>query len=106
MGLTRSDVVVAVGGGMVTDVAGFAAATWHRGVPVIHVATTLLGMVDAAIGGKTGVNLPDGKNLVGRVLAAGRRDLRSRRAGHPAGAANGARATARWRSTTSSPGTT
>jgi 5-deoxy-5-amino-3-dehydroquinate synthase len=65
MGLTRSDVVVAVGGGMVTDVAGFAAATWHRGVSVIHVATTLLGMVDAAIGGKTGVNLPDGKNLVG-----------------------------------------
>ena len=65
MGLTRSDVVVSVGGGMVTDVAGFAAATWHRGVPVIHVATTLLGMVDAAIGGKTGVNLPDGKNLVG-----------------------------------------
>jgi 5-deoxy-5-amino-3-dehydroquinate synthase len=65
MGLTRHDVVVAVGGGMVTDVAGFAAATWHRGVPVVHVATTLLGMVDAAIGGKTGVNLPEGKNLVG-----------------------------------------
>jgi 5-deoxy-5-amino-3-dehydroquinate synthase len=64
-GLTRHDVVVGVGGGMVTDVAGFAAATWHRGVPVIHVATTLLGMVDAAIGGKTGVNLPEGKNLVG-----------------------------------------
>ena len=50
---------------MVTDVAGFAAASWHRGVPVVHVATTLLGMVDAAIGGKTGVNLPEGKNLVG-----------------------------------------
>jgi len=50
---------------MVTDVASFAAATWHRGVPVVHVATTLLGMVDAAIGGKTGVNLPEGKNLVG-----------------------------------------
>ena len=65
MGLTRHDVVVAIGGGMVTDVAGFAAATWHRGVPVVHVATTLLGMVDAAIGGKTGVNLPEGKNLVG-----------------------------------------
>ena len=64
-GLTRGDVVVAVGGGMVTDVAGFAAATYHRGVPVVHVATTLLGMVDAAIGGKTGVNLPEGKNLVG-----------------------------------------
>jgi 5-deoxy-5-amino-3-dehydroquinate synthase len=64
-GLTRADVVVAVGGGLVTDVAGFAAATYHRGVPVVHVATTLLGMVDAAIGGKTGVNLPEGKNLVG-----------------------------------------
>ena len=65
IGLTRNDVVIGVGGGMVTDVAGFAAATWHRGVPVIHVATTLLAMVDAAIGGKTGVNLPEGKNLVG-----------------------------------------
>ena len=64
-GLTRNDVVVGVGGGMVTDVAGFAAASWHRGVPVVHVSTSLLGMVDAAIGGKTGVNLPEGKNLVG-----------------------------------------
>ena len=64
-GLTRHDVVIGVGGGMVTDVAGFAAASWHRGVPVVHVATTLLAMVDAAIGGKTGVNLPEGKNLVG-----------------------------------------
>ena len=57
MGLTRNDVVIGVGGGMVTDVAGFAAASWHRGVAVVHVATTLLGMVDAAIGGKTGVNI-------------------------------------------------
>jgi 5-deoxy-5-amino-3-dehydroquinate synthase len=65
MGLTRGDVVIAVGGGVVTDAAGFAAATWHRGVPVLHVPTTLLAMVDAAIGGKTGVNLPEGKNLVG-----------------------------------------
>jgi 5-deoxy-5-amino-3-dehydroquinate synthase len=64
-GLTRGDVVVAVGGGVVTDTAGFAAAVYHRGVPVLHVPTTLLGMVDAAIGGKTGVNLPEGKNLVG-----------------------------------------
>ena len=64
-GLTRSDVVVAVGGGMVTDVAGFAAASYHRGIAVIHVATTLLAMIDAAVGGKTGVNLPEGKNLVG-----------------------------------------
>ncbi|MEO6653840.1 MAG: 3-dehydroquinate synthase family protein [Ilumatobacteraceae bacterium] len=65
MGLTRNDVVIGVGGGMVTDVAGFAAASYHRGIPVVHVSTTLLGMVDAAIGGKTGVNLPEGKNLVG-----------------------------------------
>ncbi len=64
-GLTRADVVVAVGGGLVTDVAGFAAASFHRGTPIVHVPTTLLGMVDAAIGGKTGVNLPEGKNLVG-----------------------------------------
>jgi 5-deoxy-5-amino-3-dehydroquinate synthase len=64
-GLTRGDVVVAVGGGVVTDTAGFAAAVYHRGVAVVHVATTLLAMVDAAIGGKTGVNLPEGKNLVG-----------------------------------------
>ena len=65
MGLTRHDVVIGVGGGMVTDVAGFAAASWHRGIPVVHVSTTLVGMVDAAIGGKTGVNIPEGKNLVG-----------------------------------------
>ncbi|MBS1847122.1 MAG: 3-dehydroquinate synthase [Actinobacteria bacterium] len=64
-GLTRGDVVVAVGGGLTTDLAGFAAASYHRGVAVIHVATTLLAQVDAAIGGKTGVNLPEGKNLVG-----------------------------------------
>jgi len=64
-GLTRNDLVVGVGGGMVTDVAGFAAASYHRGTRVMHVATTLLGMVDAAIGGKTGVNIPEGKNLIG-----------------------------------------
>ncbi len=64
-GLTRSDVVIAVGGGVVTDTAGFAAASYHRGVGIVHVPTTLLGMIDAAIGGKTGVNLPEGKNLVG-----------------------------------------
>jgi 5-deoxy-5-amino-3-dehydroquinate synthase len=64
-GLSRSDVVIAVGGGIVTDVAGFAAASYHRGTPYVSIATTLLGQVDAAIGGKTGVNLPEGKNLVG-----------------------------------------
>lgn len=65
MGLTRNDVVVGVGGGLVTDVAGFAASVYHRGLPVVHVATTLLAMIDAAIGGKTGVNIPEGKNLIG-----------------------------------------
>ncbi|KGN32484.1 3-dehydroquinate synthase [Knoellia sinensis KCTC 19936] len=64
-GFTRTDVVVGVGGGTVTDLAGFVAATWLRGVPVIQVPTTLLGMVDAAVGGKTGINTAEGKNLVG-----------------------------------------
>ena len=64
-GMTRADAVVSVGGGVVSDVAGFVAASYHRGIPVVHVSTTLLGQVDAAIGGKTGVNLPEGKNLLG-----------------------------------------
>ena len=64
-GLSRSDAVVALGGGVVSDVAGFAAAVFHRGIAYVNVATTLLAQVDAAIGGKTGVNLPEGKNLVG-----------------------------------------
>jgi 3-dehydroquinate synthase len=64
-GVTRSDAIVAVGGGAVTDLAGFVAATWLRGVRVVFFPTTLLAMVDAAIGGKTAVNIPEGKNLVG-----------------------------------------
>jgi 5-deoxy-5-amino-3-dehydroquinate synthase len=64
-GISRADVIVAVGGGVVTDLAGFAAASFHRGTAYVNVATTLLGQVDAAVGGKTGVNLPEGKNLVG-----------------------------------------
>ncbi len=64
-GFTRSDVIVAVGGGVVTDLAGFVAAVYHRGIRYVSVATTLLAQVDAAVGGKTGVNLPEGKNLVG-----------------------------------------
>jgi len=64
-GLSRADVVVAVGGGVVTDLAGFAAASFHRGTAYVNVATSLLAQVDAAIGGKTGVNLVEGKNLVG-----------------------------------------
>lgn len=64
-GFTRSDVIVGVGGGATTDVAGFVAASWLRGVRWIAVPTTVLGMVDAAVGGKTGINTAEGKNLVG-----------------------------------------
>jgi 3-dehydroquinate synthase len=64
-GFTRSDAVVAVGGGATTDLAGFVAATWLRGVRVVHVPTTVLAMVDAAVGGKTGIDTAEGKNLVG-----------------------------------------
>ncbi|MEO8827382.1 3-dehydroquinate synthase [Lapillicoccus sp.] len=64
-GFTRTDAVIGFGGGSVTDLAGFVAATWLRGVQVIQVPTTLLGMVDAAVGGKTGINTAEGKNLVG-----------------------------------------
>lgn len=62
---TRSDVVIGLGGGAVTDLAGFVAASWLRGVGVIQIPTTVLGMVDAAVGGKTGINTGEGKNLVG-----------------------------------------
>jgi len=65
IGLDRRDVVIGLGGGSVTDLAGFAAATWMRGVKVVQVPTTLLGMVDAAVGGKTGINTDAGKNMVG-----------------------------------------
>ncbi|MDQ0988116.1 3-dehydroquinate synthase [Streptomyces sp. V2I9] len=64
-GLSRSDVVVSCGGGTTTDTVGLAAALYHRGVPVIHLPTSLLAQVDASTGGKTAVNLPEGKNLVG-----------------------------------------
>ncbi len=64
-GFTRNDAVIAVGGGAVTDLAGFVAATWLRGIRNVNVPTTLLGMVDAAVGGKTGINSAAGKNLVG-----------------------------------------
>lgn len=62
---TRTDAIIAVGGGATTDLGGFVAATWLRGIKVIQVPTTLLGMVDAAVGGKTGINTAEGKNLVG-----------------------------------------
>ncbi len=63
--LSRKDLVISVGGGAVTDLAGFAAATYLRGISIIHIPTTLLAQVDAAIGGKTGINLAAGKNLAG-----------------------------------------
>lgn len=65
----RTDCIIGLGGGATTDLAGFVAATWLRGVPVLHVPTTVLGMVDAAIGGKTGINTAEGKNLVGSFYA-------------------------------------
>jgi 3-dehydroquinate synthase len=65
LGYTRSDAVVTVGGGATSDLGGFVAATWLRGVRVVHVPTSLLAMVDAAVGGKTGIDTGSGKNLVG-----------------------------------------
>lgn len=65
LGFTRSDMVIGIGGGATTDLAGFAAATWVRGIRWIAVPTTVAGMVDAAVGGKTAINIPSGKNLVG-----------------------------------------
>lgn len=66
---TRTDAVVSLGGGATTDLAGFVAATWLRGVRVVHIPTTVLGAVDAAVGGKTGINTSEGKNLVGAFHA-------------------------------------
>jgi 3-dehydroquinate synthase len=66
---TRTDVVIGLGGGATTDLAGFVAATWLRGVRLVQVPTTVLGMVDAAVGGKTGINTAEGKNLVGAFHA-------------------------------------
>ncbi len=65
MGLTRSDVIIAVGGGVVGDIAGFAASTYMRGIDFIQIPTTLLAAVDSSVGGKTGIDLPNGKNIIG-----------------------------------------
>jgi len=69
LGIGRDAAIVAVGGGVTGDLAGFTAATWHRGIPVVQAPTTVLAMCDAALGGKTGVDLPGGKNLVGAFHA-------------------------------------
>lgn len=66
-GLGRDTFIIALGGGVVTDLAGFVAATYCRGIPLIMLPTSLLGMVDASIGGKTGVNTPHGKNMLGAI---------------------------------------
>jgi 3-dehydroquinate synthase len=71
IGADRNTLILAVGGGVTGDLAGFLAATWHRGVPLVQVPTSLLAMADAALGGKTGVNLPGGKNLVGAFYQPG-----------------------------------
>lgn len=68
-GFTRNDAIVGLGGGATTDLAGFVAATWLRGIRVVHLPTTLLAMVDAAVGGKTGINTAAGKNLVGSFFS-------------------------------------
>lgn len=68
-GFTRNDLIISIGGGATTDLAGFVGATWLRGVKVLHVPTTLLAMVDAAVGGKTGINTAAGKNLVGAIYS-------------------------------------
>lgn len=79
---TRTDAVIGFGGGAVTDLAGFVAATWLRGVELVQIPTTVLGMVDAAVGGKTGINTAEGKKPRRRVLctARGRRRPRHTRA--------------------------
>ena len=82
-GFTRSDAVVTVGGGATTDLGGFVAATWLRGVRVVHVPTTLLAMVDAAVGGKTGINTGRREEPRRRLPRAGRRPVRPRPARAP-----------------------
>ena len=102
-GFTRTDAVVGVGGGATTDLAGFVAATWLRGVRVVHVPTTLLGMVDAAVGGKTGINTAEGKNLVGAFHPPAGVLCDLDRAGDAAAATTSSPAWPRWSSAGSSP---
>ena len=94
--MTRADVVVALGGGVVGDLAGFCAATYQRGVRFVQVPTTLVAQVDSAYGGKTGVDLAEAKNYVGRLPPALGRDRRHRDAADAAGARSWPPATPRW----------
>ena len=89
--LRRQDAVVALGGGMVGDLAGFVAASYQRGIRLVHVPTTLLAMVDSAIGGKTGIDLPEGKNYVGAIWQPDLVRDGHRPARHPAAARAGLR---------------
>ena len=82
--IERRDAIVALGGGVVGDLAGYVAATYLRGIAFVQVPTTLLGMVDASIGGKVAIDLPTGKNLVGFVLSAASGSLRHADAEHAA----------------------
>lgn len=82
--LTRSDLLVALGGGVTGDMTGFAAATWLRGVDFVQIPTSLLAQVDSSVGGKTGVDIPQGKNLVGAFRQPARVWGRSLRPGQPA----------------------
>ena len=102
-GFTRTDVVVGVGGGAVTDLAGFVAARWLRGVRWVPVATSINGMVDAAVGGKTGINIAAGKNLVGAFHPPAGRAVRAVRAATPCRRRSSPPGWPRWSSAASSP---
>ena len=94
-GVARDDLVVAVGGGVVGDLAGFCAAVYQRGIRVVQVPTTLVAQVDSAFGGKTGVDLPEAKNYVGAYHQPSAVLRRPRRARHAAAARSARRATPR-----------